>query len=237
MKSRDRSKQSIKPVSISDVVKRSIAASTKNLLGEAYVSEPKKFKQVSESLSQYSKDAHDRLYKDYIKSLNEAVAKLDSVNKSNANSRHSDFRSLKLDETYNLNAKWLHELYFANCFDPHSEIHMDSVAYMKLQRDFGTFDDWQNEFMACAMAAGEGWVVCAYHMHLQKYVNTFISHHSGDVMVGLYPVVVVDMWSHSYYRDYLDDKKSYLISQMREINWNVVEERISKAEAIHQALS
>jgi superoxide dismutase len=44
------------------------------------------------------------------------------------------------------------------------------------------------------------------------------------------------MWEHAYYRDYLTDKKSYLISQMREINWNVVEERVKKAEALGQVL-
>ena len=143
---------------------------------------------------------------------------------------------MKLDETYNLNSVWLHELYFANCFDPNSEIYMDSMAYLRLQRDFGTFDDWQKDFIACATSVGEGWAVCGYNIFLRKYVNTVISHHSGDVMLGLYPIVVVDMWSHSYYRDYLSDKKSYIIAQMKEINWNVVEDRLRKSESIAEVL-
>jgi Fe-Mn family superoxide dismutase len=113
---------------------------------------------------------------------------------------------------------------------------MDSIAYLKLQRDFGTFDDWQRDFIACALAAGNGWVVCGYHTFLKRYVNMLVSHHSGDIMVGVYPVVVVDMWEHSYYRDYLSDKKSYLISQMREFNWTVIEDRFKRAEAISAAV-
>jgi Fe-Mn family superoxide dismutase len=54
--------------------------------------------------------------------------------------------------------------------------------------------------------------------------------------VGLFPVITVDLWEHSYYRDYLTDKKSYLISQMRELNWEVINERFVKAEKIHEVL-
>jgi Fe-Mn family superoxide dismutase len=210
--------------------------SHKSSLNESYVAEQKPFKMVSELVSQKTKDAHLDLYKNYIESLNNVSAQLDTVDRKNANPRHSDFKSLKLDEAYNLNAVWLHELYFANCFDPNSEIVMDSQAFLKLQRDFGTFDDWQKDFMATALAAGNGWAVCGYHMFLRKYINIMISHHSGDVMLGFYPVIVVDMWEHAYARDYLNDKRSYLISQMKEFNWNIIESRFQKSEAIAQAV-
>ena len=163
-------------------------------------------------------------------------SELDTANRGEVNSRHSEFRSLKLDETWNLNALWLHELYFANCFDPHSEIVMDSMAFLRLQRDFGTFDDWQRDFMACALASKGGWAVTGYHLFLKKYVNFFIDDHAGNVPVGLYPLIVVDMWEHAYYKDYLNDSKSYLVSQMRELNWEVIEDRFKKAEAIAQAV-
>lgn len=230
-------KELLTDIDLESIVKKSVRKAnplleTHGVVSEAYVTEPKSFNQVSEHVSQSTKDSHELLYKSYAKELNAISSQLDTVDKAKANSAHSNFRSLKLDETYNMNAVWLHELYFANCFDPHSEVHMDSMAYLKLQRDFGSFDDWQRDFVACAMSAGEGWVVCGYHTYLQRYINTFISHHSSDVLLGLYPIAVVDMWSHSYYRDYLSDKKSYLISQMREFNWDVIEERFKKAESI-----
>jgi len=205
-------------------------------LDEAFVHEPKPFKQVSEFVSQKTKSAHEELYKGYVESFNKVSAELDTADRGNANPRHSQYRSLKVDETFNLNAMWLHELYFANCYDPHSEVTMDSLAYMRLERDFGTFDDWQKDFMACALASKAGWAVVGYHMFLRKYVNIMIDEHSGHVPVGFYPVIVVDMWEHAYYRDYLTDKKSYLIAQMRELNWNVIEDRFKKAEGIAQVV-
>lgn len=208
----------------------------KTFLNESYVAEQKPFKMVSELVSQKTKDMHSELYKGYLESLNKVSAQLDSADRSSPNSRHSSYRSLKLDEAYNLNAVWLHELYFANCFDPHSEISMDSLAYLKLQKDFGTFDDWQKDFMACALSVGNGWAICGYHMFLRKYVNMVVSHHSGDAMIGVYPLVVVDMWEHSYVRDYLGDKKNYLISQMKEFNWDIIEDRFKKSESIAKAV-
>lgn len=221
---------------IRDALSRSAAAKEVGKINESYVAEPKPFKQVSEMVSQKTKEAHTTLYREYVDTLNGVSAKLDTADRGASNSKHSDFRSLKLDEAYNLNAVWLHELYFANCYDPHSEIVMDSIAYIKLQRDFGTFEDWQRDFIACAMAASNGWAVCGYHTFLKKYINVPISHHSGDIPLGFYPVIVVDMWEHAYARDYLSDKKSYLIAQMREINWEVCEDRFKRAEAIGVAV-
>lgn len=205
-------------------------------LEEAYVAEPKTYNQVTEYITEKTKTSHYNLYRGYAETLTAVSAKLDTADKSETNSNHANYRSLKLDETYNLNAVWLHELYFANCFDPNSELYMDSMAYMRLQRDWGTFEEWQKDFMASAVSSGEGWAVCGYHMFLQRYVNTVVSHHSGDVMLGIYPIVVVDMWSHAYYRDYLTDKSSYLVAMMKELNWSVIEERVQKAEKIAGAL-
>jgi Fe-Mn family superoxide dismutase len=220
---------------LKDIVKESIRKhlpADEETISEAYVAQQKPYSQVTEFLTQKTKDAHTRLYQNYVQTLNRVSAELDSVDQTNVDSRHNDFRSGKLDETYNLNAVWLHELYFANCFDPNSTVYMDSISYIRLQRDWAEFDSWQKDFMACALASGNGWAVCGYHLYLRRYVNTFVSNHSDSVMLGLYPVIVVDMHEHAYTRDYLDDKKSYLISQMREFNWDVINERFKKAEGL-----
>jgi superoxide dismutase, Fe-Mn family len=204
----------------------------KLVIKEALVAQAKHFRQVSEYVSQSTKDKHVELYQGYIDSMNRNSAELDGADRSSANSNHSTFKSLKTEESRLINSVWLHELYFANCFDPQSEITMDAQAYMKLQKDFGTFDDWQRDFSAAAMSAGEGWAICGYHVFLKRYVNTIVNDHSQNVLIGLIPAIVIDMWSHAYYRDYATDKKSYLIAMMKELNWRVIEERFEKIEAL-----
>ena len=220
--------------SVENIIKHALRG--KKAVSESYVAQPKPYKQVSELSSQKTKDAHVGLYKNYVETLNAVSAELDTAPRETANSRSSEFRHLKLDETFNLNATWLHELYFANCFDPHSNVYMDSKSFLRLERDFGTFEDWQKDFIACAMSAGNGWAICGYSIFLKRFVNTVVCDHSKDVMMGLYPLIVVDMHEHAYYRDYLSDKKSFLIAQMREFNWNTIEERFLKAEAINEVL-
>src|SRR5271166_190687 len=72
-------------------------------LAEAYVAEAKPYSLVTEFLSQKAKDAHTQLYKSYVETLNRVSSELDTAERSKADSKHSEFRSLKLDETYNLN--------------------------------------------------------------------------------------------------------------------------------------
>lgn len=205
-------------------------------LDESYVAQAKTFPQVSERVSDKTKAAHKALYEGYVQALNKASAELDTADRGGSGPDKSPFRDLKVTEARSANAVWLHDLYFANCFDPHSQIYSDTKSYMRLERDWGTFDDWQQDFIACAMAAQEGWVAMGYSTFLRRYVNTVIDGHDGHVMLGLYPVLVIDVWSHAYFRDYMTDRQSYVVAQMREINWQVVEERMAKAEKIAEAL-
>ena len=49
---------------------------------------------------------------------------------------------------------------------------------------------------------------------------------------GSYPVIVLDMWEHAYYKDYLNDKKKYIFAMMKQLNWKVIDERFQRAEDV-----
>lgn len=201
-------------------------------INEAYVTQASKFDLQTELLSQKTKKAHQELLEGYSKKLNEVSAKIDGCDKSGANLNSSEFRSLKIDETYNHNAAFLHGLYFQNISDLNSQINMNSLSYIKLARDFGTFDAWQEDFVACCLSARNGWAVTFFNPYLRRYVNTVIDLHSENVMIGMIPVVVMDCWEHSYYRDYLSNRKAYVFGMMKELNWGVIEDRIKKSEKL-----
>ena len=61
-------------------------------------------------------------------------------------------------------------------------------------------------------------------------MNVVVDGHTNNIPVGTIPVIVMDMWAHSYYKDYANDTKSYVINMMREFNWNVIEARMMVAE-------
>lgn len=207
-----------------------------NKLDEAYVAQKKHYDLNTELLLTKTKESHDELYQAYVETVNYVSAELDGADKRDANGAHSNYRSLKVDEQYNLNSVYLHELYFANISDPYSEVRLDSLSHMKLNGDFGTFDDWQRDFIACGMSTRDGgWVVCGYSFYLKKYVNVLVDGHDQHVLMGLYPVIVLDMWEHAR-RDYLNNKKDYMTAMMKELNWNVIESRVKKVEQIAKIL-
>jgi Fe-Mn family superoxide dismutase len=205
-------------------------------INESLVAQEKQFSLPTEELSKRTKRNHIDLYKDYIDAFNRVSAELDSVNTEAANSNDSRFRSLKIDETYNLNSVYLHELYFANISDLNSEITMDSLSFMKLERDFGTFDAWQRDFLACAQSSRCGWVVTGYNMFTRTFMNYVIDLHSINVPIGVYPVIVMDVWQHAYYPDYLRDVKGYTINMMKQLNWDIIEKRFERAQEISSVL-
>lgn len=220
---------------IQDLVKKTLDVEDKKL-NEAMVAQPKQFDVRTDFLSDANVDNHFKLYKGYIDSFNQASAELDGADKSSVNSNRHMYRSVKMDETYNMNGAYLHELFFANMADANSQIGMDSLSYMRLNRDFGSFDEWQKDFMACALSSRCGWVVTYLNTYTQSYMNTFIDLHSENVPVGMYPVIVVDMWQHAYYKDYLKDAKTYLTAMMKQLRWSVIEKRFEKADKILQII-
>lgn len=205
-------------------------------INEAYVAQAGKFDLHTELLSQKTKKQHQELLEGYVRELNDISAKLDGSDKSSANLNNSSFRSLKIDETYNHNAAFLHGLYFENISDLNSVISVDSLPYMRFARDFGTFDKWQEDFIACCLSARNGWAMTVYNTQLRRYMNTVIDLHSSNVLIGCIPVLVMDCWEHSYFKDYMADRKTYVFGMMKEINWDVVSDRVKKSDMIAKVL-
>ena len=226
---------------INQVVAQAIAeAKQKNepskRLNEAYSVATKTFDIKTESLSEDSKKAHQELLAGYVEALNRVSAELDTADRDGSNPNNSQFRNLKIDESHNLNAAFLHGLFFENVGDVNSKITMDSLSFMRLERDFGTFDAWQKDFIACALAARNGWAVTCYNTFLKRYINVVVDLHCLNVPFGCIPVIVVDCWEHTYYRDYLKDRKSYVFAMMKELRWSRIDERFDKVDKMTKVM-
>lgn len=228
----------IKNKEIFQVIKESLGLEeeTNVKLDEALVAQYKQYHSNSEFQSAKTKAAHKELYEGYVDTFNKISAELDTADKSSSNSTHSQFRSLKIDETFNMNQVYLHELYFANIGDVQSQITMDSLSYMKISRDWGTFDNWQADFIACCKASKCGWAMTYYNMFTQTYENCVVDLACENMPVGCYPIIVMDMWQHAYYKDYVNDVTTYVIAMMKELNWRVIDDRVKKAEKLAAVL-
>ena len=216
---------------IKKIIRDSMGIEEKQL-NEANIFQARKYQLPTELLSEKLKGAHQQIINQYTEDLSRISIKLDTANRDEANHNSSEFRSLKIDEVDNLNAAWLHALYFQNISDLRSIITMDSLTFMRLERDFGSFDAWQKDFIACCLSVKCGWAVCVYNSFLGAYQNVVVEQNSIGVPFSASPIIVMDCWEHAYHRDYLNDKKAYVYAMMKELQWEVIEDRVKKAEKI-----
>jgi Fe-Mn family superoxide dismutase len=212
-------------------VNKAIQDSLGDVLGEAYVSQAKRFSLRTELLSEKTKRARQQDFEGFVAALNETSAMLDGADRDAANDKSSDFRRLKLDEVHNMNASFLRALHFENISDLSSTVTMDMLCFLRLERDFGSFDNWQKDFIACCMSSRDGYALTGYSLYLKRYINFIIDTESLNVPIGVLPVVSLDVAEGAYYRDYLNDRKTYVLGMMKEFDWERIEERFKRAEA------
>ena len=222
---------------LTEEIKRAINESLGDLLQEAYVTEPKKFDLRTERLSEATKKNVLETFDAHVNALNRTSAALDGADREAANNMNSDFRSLKLDEVHNMNAAFLQALFFENINDLDSRITMDTLAFLRLERDFGTFDAWQKDFIACCMSSRDGYAITAYSTFLKRYINLVVDEQSNNMGVGIYPIIVLDVSTATYTKDYGNNIRAYVSAMMKEFDWDKIETRTKRAEKIAKAVA
>lgn len=201
----------------------------------ALVAQPKQYALDSDSVSKEAKALHLSIYKRACESYTRLSAEVASAVGRN------DFENLsktKRDLVIARNSVFLHELFFSNCFCRNSQLSISSISYARFARDFGDFNDWQRDFFARAheIKSSGGWIVTAYDMFLRRFVNMTICDDNIDIAVGCWPVIVIDCFEHAYVRDYSTDLTEYLSKMMSEFNWDVINDRVVKADSLAEGL-
>ena len=220
------------------IIKETLGSSNdKKVVQESYVLQSKKYDIQTDVLSEKSISANIQDFENTVKVTNEVSAKLDTADRTDVDSKDSAYRELKVAESYNLNDLFLTSLYFDNIADPVSKVSMDSLAYIRLSRDFGTFEEWQKDFIACALSARNGFAVTVYNGSLNRYMNVLVDEGSTGMMANCYPVICLSVKERNYFRDYLNDRRSYVFAMMKEFRWSLIEKRIKKADKLAKLLS
>lgn len=116
-----------------------------------------------------------------------------------------------------------HELYFDNLGGNGKA----SGTVLKLiSASFGSYDAWETEFrkIAAGLAGGSGWVVLGYNQHLNLLENYWIYDHVHGPLMTV-PLLVMDMYEHSYHIDYGSQAAKYIDAFFKNIDWEEVNKR------------
>ncbi len=167
---------------------------------------------------------HQNNYSGAVKKLNLIQQQIASM----PDSAHPiEYGALKKEELIALNSKLLHELYFAN-------LGGDGIipAEMKtlLLQSFGSLDAWKKDFVKTAksLSGGSGWVMLSYLKEQNILMHQIASDHSDSLATGT-PLLVLDMYEHSYHMDYGAKAAKYIDAFIENINWKTVSVRFRRA--------
>ena len=170
---------------------------------------------------------HDKLYAGYVNKRNEIEEALKTADKSKAHHNYSEFRALKLEETFNADGQILHEIYFQTMGPGAEDSRPTGELLTKIEECFGSVETYLEDLKAVAMAA-RGWAVSAYDPTDAKIHNFLADFHSHGGVWGATPILTVDVYEHAFFMDFGADKKAYLQTWSKVINWSEVEKLYSK---------
>ncbi len=178
-----------------------------------------------EGISQETIDNHIGLYQGYVKHVNlihEKIAAFGSDPENNAFAIAEMQRRLGFEFGGMRN----HEYYFAQ-FEGGSKELLESTLKSKLETQWGSVDAWYREFRRIAMTRGVGWAMLYHDPHTDQFVQTWVDEQHLGQLADLDIILALDMWEHSYLRDYVSaDKGKYIDAFFTNLNWEVVAGRL-----------
>jgi len=133
------------------------------------------------------------------------------------------YGDLKREELVRTGSVVLHEHYFANLG---GDGRPSGTALELIKQSFGSEDRWEVEFRrtAGALAGGSGWVVLALNLHTGLAHNYWAWDHAHQAVLGA-PLLVLDMYEHSYHMDFGAAAGRYVDAFMANVNWDEVSRR------------
>ncbi len=174
-------------------------------------------------------------YKGYITKYNEIQEKLsDTVfsDRSKANQNYSEYRELKVEETFNYMGVVLHELYFGHL----GKKGEPSEAFKKkVEEDFGSWEACLEELKAAAISF-RGWAVLGLDLFSGRLVVNGLDAHNVYNLHGFIPIIVIDTYEHAYYVDYKNKRPPYVEAVLRNLNWEVINARFEKVMKAYEAM-
>lgn len=166
---------------------------------------------------------HFKLYQGYVKNSNE-LAKMLKEMRQKGQDKTIAYGALIRRFAWEFDGMFLHELYFENLGGT-KPLERKSHLHQKLEQDFGSFEAWQQNFMATGLIRGIGWVIL-YQDPIDGFLhNIWIDEHNINHIPGGKPILVMDVWEHAYITEYGLDRSKYIEAFFNNVDWDVVSKR------------
>ena len=175
-----------------------------------------------DGISRETIEIHLGLYAGYVNHVNLIQEEIESVSKSDS----SSVAKMLLRLGFEFGGMKNHETYFAQ-FEGGGKGETDDSFRKKIELQWKDFNVWLDQFKAMAKTRGVGWAMLYMDEDTGKFMQTWVDEQHVGHLPGCKVVLALDMWEHSYLRDYLPAAKDqYIDAFFKNINWEVVSNRV-----------
>ena len=167
---------------------------------------------------------HENNYAGAVKRLNAIEAQLAALPREAA---PFQMGSLKREALIAANSMHLHQLYFANLGGKGVA---DGPFTTLARAQFGSVEAWEHDFRltGLSLAGGSGWVIATYDGERGALHNVWAWDHMHGLTGGM-PLLVMDMYEHSYHMDYGANAKGYVDAFFANLRFEEVDRRLGAA--------
>ena len=169
-------------------------------------------------------EEHLKLYEGYVKNTNLIFDKLYEL-KNDPEKNAFILGELQRRFGFEFDGMRNHEYFFSSLSDGRKELNTNGDLYKKIEKEWGSFENFLAHFKFVATTRGIGWTILYFDKITDKLIISWIDEHHLGQLTGLSPILALDMWEHAFVYDYpTSEKKKYIDAFFENLNWEVIEE-------------
>ena len=181
-------------------------------------------------LSEKQVRVHFALYEGYVKHVNLIAEKLKAVRDNSLEMDPYIVAELRRRFAFEFDGMRLHEYYFEQFEGGLTSLTPTAALGKAAVEKYGSWDGFIAHIKEVCGSRGIGWTVVCYDPRARMLHTVFVSDHELGHLAGLPIILALDLWEHAYMIDYIPaEKKNYVEAFFENVNWNVCEERFSRA--------
>lgn len=137
-----------------------------------------------------------------------------------------DYWTKKL--SYHLSSHILHSIFWTNLTNKPSA--PTGELLKRIEKDFGSYNKLKSYLAATSKNVdGNGWGILGYQYYTDKLTILQCENHEKLTQWGVIPILVIDVWEHSYYLKYKNKRADFVDALFNIINWDNVALRLNEA--------
>ena len=169
---------------------------------------------------------HSKHHAAYVAGANTALDQLAEARETN---NFANIAKYSKDLAFNLGGHTNHSIFWNN-LSPEGGDKPEGELAAAIDDAFGSFDAFRAHFTAAAMGIqGSGWALLSFEGLGGNIIIEQLFDQQGNVPVATTPLLMLDMWEHAFYLDYVNVKADYIKAFWNIVNWADVAKRFDAA--------